>query len=165
MDATTHATKEDETETISDLNFSMMVQTNSFTVQSEFSTLKAEILSEMTNMLKNELDGIKQMIQAEFSKIAELSSFQPSPNVSWEKVRRFYQDKLKAIASVQAAYIRIDGDFAEIIIQIEGHSLDLIKELARIEVQISDQFPDLYFNVEYEREDITADNFERFYYA
>ncbi len=32
MDATTHATKEDETETISDLNFSMMAQTTGFSV-------------------------------------------------------------------------------------------------------------------------------------
>ncbi len=116
-------------------------------------------------MLKNEIDGIKQMIQAEFSKIAELSSFQPFPNVSWEKVKRFYQDKLKVIPPVQAAYIRIDRDYAEIIIQITEYSLNLVKQLAQIEIEVSDKYPGLRFDAEYVTEDITTDDFERFYYA
>lgn len=143
----------------------MMVQTTGLSVQSEVSRLKAQVLSEVTNMLKNELDGIKQMIQAEFSKIAELSSFQPSPNVSWEKVKRFYQDKLEVIPPVQAAYIRIDRDYAEIIIQITEYSLNLVKQLAQIEIEVSDKYPGLRFDAEYVTEDITTDDFERFYYA
>ena len=72
---------------------------------------------------------------------------------------------MEEIPYVQEGYIKIEGKEADVIIVISEYSVDRIKELARIDLEINKKFRPLYFHVEYERskEYLDLNDFERFY--
>ena len=84
---------------------------------------------------------------------------------AWQELKQLYREKLEKIPYVQEGYIKIEGKEADVIIVISEYSVDRIKRLARIDLEINKKFRPLYFHVEYERskEHLDLDDFERFY--
>ena len=84
---------------------------------------------------------------------------------AWQELKQLYREKLEAIPYVQAGYIKIEGKEAEAIIVISEYSVDRIKQLAGIDLEINKKFRPLFFHVEYERskEHLDLNDFERFY--
>ena len=84
---------------------------------------------------------------------------------AWQELKQLYREKLEEIPYVQAGYIKIEGKEADVIIVISEYSVDRIKRLARIDLEINKKFRPLFFHVEYERskEHLDLNDFERFY--
>ena len=84
---------------------------------------------------------------------------------AWEEVKQLYREKLEEISYVQKGYIKIDGNDGDVFIILSEESVDKIKHLAGIDLEINLKFRPLYFFVEYRRteEYLDLDDFERFY--
>ena len=84
---------------------------------------------------------------------------------AWEDFKQLYQEKLKELPYVQKGYINIDGKNADVVIILSEESVDLIKQLAKIDLDLNLQFRPLCFQVAYERSTdyLELDDFERFY--
>ena len=84
---------------------------------------------------------------------------------AWQELKQLYKEKLEEIPYVKKGYIKINGRDADVIIVISEYSVDRIKRLARIDLEINKKFRPLYFHVEYERskEYLDLNDFERFY--
>ncbi|MCE2396352.1 hypothetical protein J4G02_17595 [Candidatus Poribacteria bacterium] len=84
---------------------------------------------------------------------------------AWQELKQLYKERLEKIPYVQEGYIKINGKDADVIIVISEYSVDRIKQLARIDLEINKKFRPLFFHVEYERskEHLDLNDFERFY--
>ncbi len=84
---------------------------------------------------------------------------------AWQELKQLYREKLEEVPYVQEGYIKIEGKEADVIIVISEYSVDRIKQLARIDLEINKKFRPLFFHVEYERskEHLDLNDFERFY--
>ena len=84
---------------------------------------------------------------------------------AWEEVKQLYREKLEGIPYVQKGYIKIDGKDADVIIVLSEESVEIIKQLAQIDLEINLKFRPLYFFVEYESSEdyLELNDFERFY--
>ena len=84
---------------------------------------------------------------------------------AWEEVKQLYREKLEEIPYVEEGYIKIDGNNADVVIVLAEESVEIIKQLAQIDLEINLKFRPLYFYVEYKRSTNYSelDDFERFY--
>jgi hypothetical protein len=84
---------------------------------------------------------------------------------AWQELKQRYKERLEEAPYVQAGYIKINGKEADVIIVISEYSVDRIKRLARIDLEINKKFRPLFFHVEYERSKkyLELDDFDRFY--
>ena len=84
---------------------------------------------------------------------------------AWQELKQLYQEKLEEVPYVQEGYIRIDGNNAEVVIVLSEESVEIIMELAQIDLEINQTFPSLSFSVEYESSEdyLELDDFECFY--
>ena len=84
---------------------------------------------------------------------------------AWQELKQLYREKLEEIPYAQAGYIKIEGKEADVIIVISEYSVDRIKRLARIDLEINKKFRPLFFHVEYKlsETDLELDDFDRFY--
>ena len=84
---------------------------------------------------------------------------------AWQELKKLYKERLEEIPYVKKGYIKIEGKEADVIIVISEYSVDRIKQLARIDLEINKKFRPLFFHVEYERskEYLDLNDFERFY--
>ena len=84
---------------------------------------------------------------------------------AWQELKQLYKEKLEETPYVQEGYIKIDGNNAEVVIVLSEESVDIIMELAQIDLEINQEFRSLSFSVEYESSEdyLELDNFERFY--
>ena len=84
---------------------------------------------------------------------------------AWQELKQLYKEKLLEIPYVQEGYIKINGKDADVIIVISEYSVDRIKWLAKIDLEINLRFRPLYFHVEYKLSEnyLELDDFERFY--
>ena len=91
-----------------------------------------------------------------------IEEFQPP---AWEEMKQRYRKKLKAMPYVQKGYIKIDGSNADVVIVLSEYSVDRIKRLAEIDLEINKKFHPLYFFVEYKLSEdyLELDDFDRFY--
>lgn len=80
-------------------------------------------------------------------------------------MKQFYRDKLEVIPDVQKGYIKQRREFVEVIILVSGHSVELIEQLSKIDLEINQKFHPLRFYIEYKRslKYLDLDDFERFY--
>ncbi|RKU07100.1 hypothetical protein C6502_17660 [Candidatus Poribacteria bacterium] len=83
----------------------------------------------------------------------------------WQELKQLYGGKLEEVPYVQEGYIKINGKDADVIIVISEYSVDRIKQLAGIDLEINLKFRPLYFHVEYKRSEknLELDGFDRFY--
>ena len=84
---------------------------------------------------------------------------------AWQELKQLYKERLEKIPYVQEGYIKINGKDADVIIVISEYSVDRIKQLAGIDLEINLKFRPLYFHVEYKRseKDLELEDFDRFY--
>ena len=84
---------------------------------------------------------------------------------AWQELKQLYREKLEEIPYVQAGYVKIDGNNADVVIVLSEESVEIIEHLAGIDLEINLQFRPLYFFVEYESSEdyLELDDFERFY--
>ena len=84
---------------------------------------------------------------------------------AWQELKELYREKLEAIPYVKKGYIKIEGKDADVIIVLAKESVERIKQLARIDLEINLKYRPLYFFVEYESSEdyLELDDFERFY--
>ena len=80
-------------------------------------------------------------------------------------MKQLYRERLEEIPYVKKGYIKINGKDADVIIVISEYSVDRIKRLAKIDLEINLKFRPLYFHVEYKRseKDLELEDFDRFY--
>ena len=83
----------------------------------------------------------------------------------WNEVKQFYRDKLEVIPDVQKGYIKQEPEYVRAIILVSGHSVKLLEQLAKIDLEINRKFRPLCFYIEYERslKYLDLDDLERFY--
>ena len=91
-----------------------------------------------------------------------IEEFQPP---AWQELKQLYGEKLEDIPYVKTGYIKIEGKDADVVIVISEYSVDRIKRLAKIDLEINLKFRPLYFHVEYKlsEKDLELDDFDRFY--
>ena len=84
---------------------------------------------------------------------------------AWQELKQLYREQLEEIPYVKKGYIKINGKDADVIIVISEYSVDRIKRLAKIDLEINLKFRPLYFHVEYKRseKDLELEDFDRFY--
>ena len=84
---------------------------------------------------------------------------------AWQELKQLYREKLEEIPYVQAGYVKIDGNNAEVVIVLSEESVEIIMELAQIDMEINQEFRSLSFSVEYESSEdyLELDDFECFY--
>jgi len=84
---------------------------------------------------------------------------------AWQELKQLYGEKLEKVPYVQEGYIKIEGKEADVIIVISEYSVDRIKQLAKIDLEINLKFRPLYFHVEYKRSEnyLELNGFECFY--
>lgn len=84
---------------------------------------------------------------------------------AWQELKQLYKEKLAGIPYVQEGYIKIEGNNAEVVIVLSEESVDIIMELAQIDLEINQEFRSLSFSVEYESSEdyLELDDFECFY--
>ena len=84
---------------------------------------------------------------------------------AWQELKQLYRERLEEIPYVKTGYIKINGKDADVIIVISEYSVDRIKRLAGIDLEINLKFRPLYFHVEYKRSEkgLELDDFDRFY--
>ena len=84
---------------------------------------------------------------------------------AWQELKQLYRERLEEIPYVKKGYIKINGKDADVIIVISEYSVDRIKRLAKIDLEINLKFRPLYFHVEYKRseKDLELEDFDRFY--
>ena len=84
---------------------------------------------------------------------------------AWEEVKKLYREKLAEIPYVRKGYIKINGNDGDIFIILSEESVEKIKYLAGIDLELNLKFRPLYFFVDYRRSeaDLDLDDFERFY--
>ena len=84
---------------------------------------------------------------------------------AWQELKELYREKLEAIPYVKKGYIKIESKDADVIIVLAKESVERIKQLARIDLEINLKYRPLYFFVEYESSEdyLELDDFERFY--
>ena len=84
---------------------------------------------------------------------------------AWQELKQLYKERLGKIPYVKKGYIKINGKDADVIIAISEYSVDRIKQLAKIDLEINLKFRPLYFHVEYKRseKDLELNGFECFY--
>ena len=87
------------------------------------------------------------------------------PSERWKEIKQFYQDRLEVIPDVQKGYIKQGTEYVEVIILVSGHSVALIEQLSKIDLEINQKFHPLCFYIEYKRSPhyLDLDNFEQFY--
>lgn len=83
----------------------------------------------------------------------------------WEEVKQFYRERLEVIPDVLKGYIKLRQEYVEVIILVSGHSVALIEQLSKIDLEINQKFHPLRFYVEYKRSPhyLDLDNFEQFH--
>ena len=83
----------------------------------------------------------------------------------WKEVKQFYPDRLEVIPDVQKGYIKQGQEYVEVIILVSGHSVTLIEQLSKIDLEINRKFRPLCFYIEYKRSPsyLDLDDFEQFY--
>lgn len=69
---------------------------------------------------------------------------------AWRELKQLYREKLEEFSHVQKGYIRIDGNNAEVVILLSEESVEIIMELAQLDLEINQKFPSLSFSAEYE---------------
>ena len=86
---------------------------------------------------------------------------------TWQELKDCYKERLKEIVYVEEAGIKIYNEDADVIIKISEYSIDNIKELARLDLEINLNFRPLWFHVEYkiDKDYIIPNDFEYFYRA
>lgn len=84
---------------------------------------------------------------------------------AWQELKQFYKKRLAELSHVQEGYIKIDGNNADVVIVLSEESVEIIEQLAGIDLEINLQFRPLYFFVEYELSEdyLELNDFERFY--
>ena len=84
---------------------------------------------------------------------------------AWQELKQLYKERLEEIPYVQGGYIKIEGKEADVIIVISEYSVEIIEQLAGIDLEINKKFRPLFFHVEYERSKdyLDLNDFERFY--
>ena len=84
---------------------------------------------------------------------------------AWQELKQLYKEKLKEILYVQKSYIKIDDNNADVVIVLSEESVEIIMELAQIDLEINQEFRSLSFSVEYESSEdyLELDDFECFY--
>ena len=84
---------------------------------------------------------------------------------AWQELKQLYKEKLEEIPYVQKGYIKIDGNDADVVIVLSEESVEIIEQLAEIDLEINLQFRPLYFFTEYESSEdyLELDDFECFY--
>ena len=83
----------------------------------------------------------------------------------WEEVKQFYRERLEVIPDVLKGYIKLEPEYVRAIILVSGHSVKLLEQLAKIDLEINRKFRPLCFYIEYERslKYLDLDDLERFY--
>ena len=84
----------------------------------------------------------------------------------WEEVKQLYQERLRTAPYVQQGYINISApQYADILIILTEESVERIKQLAQIDLDLNLKFSSLCLNVEYEHSTdfLNLHDFERFY--
>ena len=83
----------------------------------------------------------------------------------WNEVKQFYRDRLEVIPDVQKGYIKQEPEYVRAIILVSGHSVKLLEQLAKIDLEINRKFRPLCFYIEYEHslKYLDLDDLERFY--
>ena len=83
----------------------------------------------------------------------------------WKEVKQFYRERLEVIPDVQKGYIKQGQEYVEVIILVSGHSVTLIEQLSKIDLEINRKFRPLCFYIEYKRSlgYLDLDDFEQFY--
>ena len=83
----------------------------------------------------------------------------------WKEVKRCYRERLAMIPDVRKGFIKQGQKYVEVIILISGHSVKLLEQLAKIDLEINQKFRPLWIHVEYERslEYLNLADFEQFY--
>ena len=84
---------------------------------------------------------------------------------AWQELKQFYKEKLAEIPYVEEGYIKINGKDADVILVLSEYSVDRIKRLAKIDLEINLKFRPFYFFVEYKLSEdyLELDDFEHFY--
>ena len=84
---------------------------------------------------------------------------------AWQELKELYKEKLEEIPYVKEGYIKIEGNDADVVIVLSEESVEIIEQLAEIDLEINLQFRPLYFFVEYESSEdyLELDDFECFY--
>ena len=84
---------------------------------------------------------------------------------AWQELKQLYKEKLLEIPYVEEGYIKINGKDADVILVLSEYSVDRIKQLAKIDLEINLKFRPLYFYVEYKLSEkgLELDDFDRFY--
>lgn len=84
---------------------------------------------------------------------------------AWQELKQLYSAKLEEIPHVQKGYIRIEGKNAEVIILLTEESVEIIMELAQLDLEINQNFRFLSFSAEYESAEdyLELEDFECFY--
>jgi hypothetical protein len=83
---------------------------------------------------------------------------------AWQELKQLYKERLEETPYVQAGYIKIEGKEADVIIVLSEESVEIIEQLAAIDLEINLKFRPLFFHVEYERSKdyLDLNDFERF---
>ena len=83
---------------------------------------------------------------------------------AWQELKQLYKERLRKIPYVKKGYIKIEGNNADVIIVLAKESVEIIKQLAEIDLEINLKFRPLYFFVEYESSTdyLELGDFERF---
>ena len=98
-----------------------------------------------------------------------LDELKPSEEIqpeTWEDVKQLYREKLEVIPYVRKGYINISAPhYADVMILLSDESVERIKQLAQIDLDLNLKFRPLCLNVEYEHstEYLNLREFERFY--
>ncbi len=84
---------------------------------------------------------------------------------AWQELKQLYSAKLEEIPHVQKGYIRIEGKNAEVIVLLTEESVEIIMELAQLDLEINQKFRFLSFSAEYESAEdyLELEDFECFY--
>lgn len=129
----------------------------SYSVKEAMSDLCAKIITHYEKLKENtaksqEYTFLKRIIEEVESPV-------------WQELKRRYREKLEEIPYVQEGYIKIDGNNADVVIALSEESVEIIEQLAKIDLEINLQFRPLYFFVEYKSSEdyLELDDFDRFY--
>ena len=113
----------------------------------------------------NPHDGLPTQDYAFLKQIIEEIPPKAVSSTRWDEAKRFYQEMLSAIPYVNEGYINISApNYADVILILSEKSVDLIKQLAQIDLDLNLKFRPLCFHIEYElsTENLNLDAFDRF---
>jgi hypothetical protein len=139
------------------------VSTEGKDIQDAITKLCAAIVAAYEK-LKQSKPPLEDSATHQYAFLEQIIQEKPVQSFSWEELTGFYREHLKKFQFVKAGYIHTDGKYAELIIRLADFSVDWIEELAQIELDVVERWPDIRFDVEYITETISSiDNLARFY--